>query len=250
MNWKNFALGFIGVGVVLFLLKTCVGAKGPDGWREKVTVEKVTLPGEITSNGDEDPDTLDTDSELSEDVSRLLEERKLYFERYRHYKSESAKLKKELGELSAKLQDVGDCEGLAMLQAEQLARYRNKASRDSAVIEELFAEFDTKGKARVYKGKVDGEHYSTEWEATVFGILPKDGLRLKTDVVSVTTTIEKPFDVWRKNSFEAFVGYGFQGSSLGLGYERRGKVLGIFGQGEYLNDEKKMNGRAGLRVHF
>jgi hypothetical protein len=82
--------------------------------------------------------------------------------------------------------------------------------------------------------------------------MPKNGLMLKTDVDEITTTIREPFEVWRKNTFEAFTGYELSGDGylLGLGYERRGKRLGLFGQGDYQPNSKKIQGRAGFRLHF
>lgn len=195
--------------------------------------------------------TANSISEIQYTTEKLEQERDHFKQRYQHYKSEAYKLNLELASINAALLKETDCEGRLEAFKMQLTALTDKGQRDSVLIDQLFAEYDKKGERNEYSGYIEGDNFKTSWRASIFGILPPDGLLLKTDVTAVTTTIEKPYPVWQKNNVEVFAGSNSSlNYMLGIGYERRNKIIGIFGQSEFFPQTNNLVVKGGLRGHF
>ncbi len=217
-----------------------------------------SLPGEVTVNevtveGDTIPSTvLDSAGQTSSyDIAKLQAERDLYFHKYQSERQRAATLALGIAQLDSSILAATDCgEALALSQI-QIARLKEQFQRDTALIAVLFAEFDKKGEKREYSGTAKGSHFETSWRATVFGVMPSDGMLIKTDVTYDSTTVIRVVEQYRKNSLEAFTGINTDEQVfIGLGYERRGKRLGAFTQADYAPSSKNASLRGGFKIHF
>lgn len=215
----------------------------------KVTIKKIDGNWQNATANVVDPDSLPLPPTSIEALQR---ERDHFFSRYSHYKAEAYKLSQELASIEAALLDANGCEDLVYALKLKITAMADKGRRDSLLIVELFKEFDNKGEKRQYEGEVNGDNFTTSWRATVYGVLPSDGLLLKTDVMNTTTTIERQIEVFRKNQLEAFAGIDARINPLiGIGYERKMlKWAGIFGQGEYHTKDNNVVAKGGIRIHF
>lgn len=229
------------VTAILFV-KDCQNMKPDSVTVTKVTVEGDTIPSVV----------LDSAGEISSyDIQRLQAERDMYFEKYKTYREKAEAMAMNISQLDSSILVAKDCNEALALSQVQIARLKEKADRDAELIAALFAEFDSKGEKRDYSGTVTGPHYTTNWRATVFGVMPSDGMFVKTDVTYDSTSVAPPIDHFRKNSLEAFTGINTNEQIfVGLGYERRGKTLGAFTQSDYTPLTNQLSLRAGFKIHF
>lgn len=251
---KKNILFFTGSLIALFLLfgKRCVKIPASNGkiLVQKITKEKVSIEGDWIEVVIEE-DSVRAITELQMEAQALEDERNHYYSRYQHYKEKAGELLKNIQERNVEISKSIDCEEKQRLKDGQISELRKHLARDSTLIAELFQEYDKKGSRREYSGNIEAELYKTQWKATVFGIMPPDGMLIKTDVTSVTTTIEEPYEVWKKNSIGIFGGVNQDLQPVfGFDYERRNKWAGLFGQLDYKPKEKRLGGRTGFRIHF
>lgn len=213
----------------------------------KVTVEKVTVKGDETPSP-----VVDSAGQISSyDIKKLQDERDLYFSKYLFERKRAETLAQDIGQLDSSILATTDCKEALRLSQIQIARLKEQFERDTALIAALFAEFDKKGGKNEYNGTVKGPHFETRWRATVFGVMPSDGMFVTTDVTYDSTTVETPVERFRKNSLEAFTGINTNEQIfVGLGYERRGKTLGAFTQSDYTPLTNQLSLRAGFKIHF
>ena len=253
-----FLLGGGALAVFLmFQLKNCKNNQQPTILVDRIHTETKTDEGSWTPSDpvpDIDPDSVFVDGGFTDPNPREEELQKDLDHvtgRYLVYKKRAYELLNRIQELDSRILASLDCDEKRQLKDEQIAAMKLTLAENDSIMNELFHEIDTKGQRRNYSGQVSGDHFTTSWKSTVFGVMPADGMQIKTDVTAVTTTIEKPIEVWDKNAFEIFGGLDTEVNYLlGLGYERRNRRLGLFGQFDVYPQRKEVIGRGGIRIHW